>query len=144
MTRYPTSLILAVIAAALLLAGCSGPAGLDALRRDATPNDKPPAGVTLGSDISLDSVRLLVSRNGFKYFAAENSDGTRACVLVVSSDSTPDWIAGCGNVGSPQQIVGVSGFGGTLNVVLVANDVDARKLEADGWTKIHENILVGP
>jgi outer membrane murein-binding lipoprotein Lpp len=142
MARCSIPILAAVFGAAVLLSGCSGQVGLKALDRASTPDDKLPAGVTLQNDMNADSVRLLATKDGVKYFAAENADATIACVAVVPPGDAPRWIAGCGSLNTSGRIVEVSGLGGAPSTTLVADGFDTRKLESGGWTKVADNILV--
>ena len=142
MTRYPFPVIAAVAGTALLLGGCSGQAGLTALDRVATPEDTLPPGVTLQQDVKADSARLLATRDGVRYFAAENDDATVACVAVVPPGEDPRWIAGCSSLNTTGRIVEVSSVGSASSTMLITGGFDTRKLESEGWAKVAENVLV--
>lgn len=142
MTRHPFPVITALVGAALLLGGCSGQAGLKALDRAATPEDKLPPGVTFQQDVKADSARLLATRDGVRYFAAENADATVACVIVVPPGGDPRWMAGCSTLNTTGRIVEVPSVGGAPSTMLITDGSDTRKVESEGWTKVTENILV--
>jgi hypothetical protein len=142
MTRYTFPVITAVVGAALLLGGCSGQVGLKALDRAANPDDKLPPGATLQEDLKADSARLLATREGVRYFAAENDDATVACVIVVPPGEDPRWMAGCSTLNTTGRIVEVSSVGGASSTMLVTDGFDTSKLESEGWSKVTENILI--
>ncbi|MDQ0095286.1 hypothetical protein J2T21_003184 [Paeniglutamicibacter psychrophenolicus] len=131
-----------LLGVALLLAGCSGYTGVAALDRAAGPGDVLPPGITMIQDFDAASVRLLASHEGVKYFAGTTTDKTTACILVQPAGNDPDWVAGCGGAGAAGEIVEVSGNNPARTVVLVRDDADTRDLEADGFTRLHTNVLV--
>ena len=142
MTRHPFLILATVVGAALLLGGCSGQAGLKALDRAATPEDRLPPGVTIQQDVKADSARLVATRDGVRYFAAENDDATVACVVVVPPGEDSRWIAGCGSLNTTGRIVEVSSVGTATSTMLITDGFETRKLESEGWAKVTENILV--
>lgn len=127
--------------AILLLAGCSGQTGLKALDRTATPEDTLPAAVTLPNKVDRDSSRLLATRDGVQYFAAESDDAKTTCLAVVPAGKEPGWHVGCTESNGPGQIALGSGSNGELSTILLLDGSDTGKLES-GWTKIADNILV--
>ncbi|MHA7305116.1 hypothetical protein ACX80E_07710 [Arthrobacter sp. TMN-49] len=126
--------------AVLILSGCSGQAGLKALDRAATPEDKMPAIVSLPEGVNSDSIRLLTTKDGVRYFAAQSDDARTACVAVVPTDVAGSHV-GCGNGAGSGEIVTVSGMSGAFTTRLLADGSDTGKLES-GWTKVTDNILV--
>lgn len=142
MNRYRNHLVTLVAGLALVMSGCSAQNGLKALGRAATPEDTLPGGVALGEEVKPGGERLLATRSGVRYFGAENEEGTLACLAVVPSGADPMWFAGCGNQIASDQIVEVSGPARASSAMLVKDGVDTSQLESEGWTKIHENVLV--
>lgn len=141
MKRISLPIVVAAGVEGLLLSGCSGPAGLTALDRAATDDDTLPAFVNLPEGVNRSSTRLLATKDGVRYFAAESDDARTACVAVVPSGEGPDWQVGCSDAAGPGQIATVSGQNGTLSTILLADGSDTGKLEP-GWTKIADNIMV--
>ncbi|MFL4476111.1 hypothetical protein ACIPVK_19125 [Paeniglutamicibacter sp. MACA_103] len=126
----------------LVLAGSSGYTGIAQLERAAGPDDALPPGIVMAEDFDASSVRLPAVGGGARYFAGTTTDKSTACVLVHNAGNEPDWFAGCGGAGATGEIVEASGTNPSLTVVLVRDDADTRDREADGFTRLHHNILV--
>ncbi len=87
--------------------------------------------------------RFLTEDAGVKYYAAENSDHTTACMAVYPVDKPDQWFTGCSDaITGDREIVTVSHIG-QPTVTLVTTGFDTRSLESEGWRKIHDNVLVG-
>jgi hypothetical protein len=134
-------MITAVLGVAILLGGCTAPSGLKALDRQATAEDKMPEGINFqGTEVNTENARLLVSKDGVKYFAARNENTHEAC-LVIAPDASPSlWVAGCSSYARGGEVVKVKGPTG-LSAVLVTDGTDTGQLESEGWTKVHDNVL---
>ncbi|SDX24610.1 hypothetical protein SAMN04487917_10757 [Arthrobacter sp. yr096] len=138
---------LAVVAviAVLGLAGCSSPASPKVLAREATAEDQLPESVSLGGvdmDITAGTARLLATHEDVKYFAAKSSTGGSACLIVVPVGVPEQWVAGCAAASTGEEIVTLTGVDGSMTK-LINDRVDASQPKYQGWTKIHENVLVG-
>ena len=131
-----------LLGVALVLAGCSGYTGVGELDRAAGPEDVLPPGITMTEDFDAASVRLLAAHGGTRYFAGTTTDKATACILVHPAGNEPDWIAGCGGAGATGEIVEVSSTNPARTVVLVRDDADTRDREAEGFTRLHTNVLV--
>jgi len=127
--------------AVLLLTGCSGHVGLKALDRAATPEDSLPAALAMPAEVNAATTRLLATKDGVRYFAAESDDARTACLAVVPPGEAPPWHVGCSAQTGPGQIVMLSVLNGALSTILLADGSDTGMLEP-GWTKIADNILV--
>jgi hypothetical protein len=134
-------LITAVLGAAILLGGCTAPSGLKALDRQATAEDKMPEGINFqGTEVNTENARLLASKDGVKYFAANNENTHEAC-LVIAPDASPSlWVAGCSSYARGGEVVTVKGPTG-ITAVLVTDGTDTGQLQSEGWTKVHDNVL---
>lgn len=140
MKRQLVPVCAAALGAALLLGGCSNAAGISALDRDATAEDALPGGFSAEGEAAPETTRLLVTHDGVKYFVgAKDSGGT--CLFVVPETNPGLGVAGCKE--SPTtggEVLTVSGR--VSPTTLVTDGFDSKKLESDGWTRIHENLLV--
>lgn len=140
---------LALLGAALALSGCSAPtapAGLKALERQASEEDRLPAGVTFGptpGELDHESVRLLASTAGNKIFAGYAKNKSEVCAVYYPASPDSGWFGGCRALGdADQQLLYMSGATYNQAMILVKDDADTRDLESTGWTKINENTLV--
>lgn len=131
-----------LLGATMLLSGCSGHTGIQALERPAVSGDALPAGIDMGDIINKESVRLLTTHDQVRYFVASSPDSADGCIIVVPSGEDPQSFAGCGLLGSTDVIVTASRMPGNKAATLVRDDADTRALESEGWTKIHENVLI--
>ena len=131
--------LIAVIGVALLLGGCSAPAGLSVFQRDATVDDQLPAG--LPDHPKMEYSRLLAESDGVRYFAAQAEGPNLTCLVKVPHDNTALFVTGCGKSVGTGQIVTVSGADGSA-ATLVTDGFDTKELEAKGWRKIQANVLV--
>lgn len=116
------------------------------LDREATAEDQLPdfvSDIVVGdndTELNADSVRKAVERDGLTYYLGSLNDGESLCVYSTTSD---DFIGGCGTSGGKVTTV-APGEGSNLNpITLVTDDYSTATLEQDGWTKIHDNILIG-
>lgn len=124
------------------LSACSSHTGIEALERPSTPADALPAEVMLDETIDRDSARLLTTHEQNRYFTAASPHSTDACIIVVPFDTNSQWVAGCGLLGATDIIVTASITPGNKAASLVRDDADTRALESEGWTRIHDNILI--
>lgn len=144
MTRASVSLVTAAGMAILLLSGCSGPAEIKALERAATPEDALPAFVTVQESANRDTSRLLVTKDGVRYFVIQSDDARTTCLARVPAGEAPNWLVGCGDTKNPGEIVNISSNispEGPVSTILLGDDSDTGKIES-GWTKISDNILI--
>lgn len=134
--------VLAAIGIALTVGGCSAPAGLSAFQRGATSEDNLPAGPDSPDIPMMENSRLLAEADGVRYFAAQTEGSALTCLLTVPRDTAEYVLAGCAGSTGAGQIVTVSGADGTA-ATLVTDGFDTRELEAAGWRKIQDNVLIG-
>jgi len=125
------------IAMALLLSGCAqGGTGINILDTPPADKDALPADFD-SSAIQPDSARFAVEHEGISYFLAkpakpaEPAAAAAVCIVVVEPG-----IIGCGS--APETLVGFGG--GEAQTVRDGDDV--TELTDQGWTQIHENLLV--
>ena len=129
-----------LIGAMAPLSACSSHTGIAALERPPVTADALPAEVMLVDNIDRDSARLLTTHEQIRYFTAASPGTTDACIIVFPSGVDSQWVAGCGLLGSTDIIVTASI--GAKAATLVRDDADTRVLESEGWTRIHENVLI--
>ncbi len=135
--------IVGSIGIALLLGGCSAPApGLAVFQRDAAAGDQLPTDAATAENPRLENPRFLAEADGVRYFAAQGENRTLTCLVTVSDAAPGSFIGGCGSSLAPGQIVSISGGNGN-SATLVADGFDTKELEAQGWRKIQQNVLVG-
>ncbi|WP_162943614.1 hypothetical protein [Arthrobacter celericrescens] len=140
MKRQLVSVFAAALGAALLLGGCSNAAGIKALDRAATVEDTLPGGVSAESDVAPDATRLLATHDSVKYFVGMKEAGG-ACLFVVPEADPGLGSAGCTD--SPTTGGEILRVGGPASpTTLVTDGFDSKKLESEGWTRIHDNLLV--
>ena len=139
MKRQLVPVLAVAFAGVLLLAGCSNAAGIKALDREATADDVLPEGFAVEELVG--QPRFLATRDGVKYFVARGRTGATACVVAVPESDPNDAWAACGPLGSDQVIVTTSSEDGT-STQLVRDGFDSKKLESEGWTRIHDNLLI--
>ena len=130
------------LSALMLLSGCSGHTGIEALERPQVSGDAVPAGVNLTAPISRESVRLLTIHEEVHYFAATSEDKADGCIIIVPPGAEPDWFAGCGLLGASGEIVTASKTPNNNAATLLRDDADTRIQESEGWTRIHKNVLI--
>jgi hypothetical protein len=129
-----------LVAAMAPLSACSSHTGIHALERPAVSTDSLPFEVALEDPIDRGSARLLTTHEQTRYFAAASQGSTDGCIIVVPSGISPEWYAGCGLLGSTDAIVTASS--GTKAAALVRDDADTQAQESEGWTRIHDNVLI--
>lgn len=131
------------IGAMLSLSACSGHTGIQALERQPVPGDAlPVGGGDLGGIINRDSSRLLTTNEQVRYFVAASPDASEGCIIVVPPGADSRWFAGCSLLGATDVIVTASTTPGNNAATLVRDDADTRALESEGWSRIHDNILI--
>lgn len=137
--HFPT----VILAAVLLLTGCTAAPKIEALDSPADDQDRLPAGVMIWpeDEIPASSVRFFVEHNEVRYFGAKSADGKRACVAAIPESRNASWIAGCSDLRDDREIVQVSGTG-VVEMVLVSDGFDVGQLVNDGWKPIHKNVVV--
>jgi hypothetical protein len=139
MKRQLVQVFAAGLGAALMLGGCSNPAGIKALDRGATAEDALPAAFAV--DEFDGQTRLLATHDGVKYFAARGLKSGTVCVAAVPEADVRDAWAACGPLSSDPVIVTTSGSDGTATK-LVVDGFDSQQLESGGWSKVHDNLLI--
>lgn len=125
--------------AVVALSACSG-ADYDiaALERDATSEDQLPA---VASDESVDdeSIRKVAEQNGISYFIGTMKDRERFCAYSVVED---DFIGGCGAGSGKVVTVSPAADSDLPQMTLVTDAYSGDDLERDGWSQVHDNILI--
>jgi len=139
MKRHTFPVLTAALGAVLLLGACSNAAGIKALDRPATAEDALPESFAV--DEFDGQTRLLATHDGVKYFGARGKDAGTACIAAVLETDPKDAWAACGPFSSDPVIVTTSGKDGT-ETKLVRDGFDSKKLESEGWTRIHDNLLI--
>jgi hypothetical protein len=117
-----------------LLSGCAqGGTGIDILDTPPADKDALPAGFD-SSALQPDSSRFAVEHEGISYFLATPAEPAAAaavCIVVVEPG-----VIGCGSV--PETTVGF----GVGEARTVRDGADVTELTDQGWTQVHENLLV--
>jgi hypothetical protein len=140
MKFHPVYLLTAVAVTGLLLTGCAGsgdPAGFKVMERPATAADELPPAVDLGG-IELGKVLLVAEFNGKKYYLGQADKGAHGCLITVSEDGL--WYSGCSGATEGQLLT--SSGPDQQPAMLVSDGFDTSDLEAHGWTRIADNVLV--
>ncbi|WP_043447864.1 hypothetical protein [Arthrobacter sp. L77] len=131
---------IAVLAlSAATISACSGADyGIAALDRKATSEDQLPDFVSDPS-LDIDSVRKVAEQNQISYFIGEMKDDKGFCAYATTGD---DFIGGCGE-GNGQLVTVSPGAGSDLlQFTLVTDSYSNEDLRGEGWTEVHDNILV--
>ncbi|WP_417365694.1 hypothetical protein [Glutamicibacter arilaitensis] len=140
--RYRAIASAAVVAAGVVaLAGCSNSAGIEALDRSATEADQWPGSDEQLEDLDAQTVRKLLSHENADYFVVSAEDQRIACLFKFSAGGEDtQGVGGCGGAGGADTIVEVTAD--KTQMTLVRAGADTSELEAAGWTRIHENVLI--
>jgi hypothetical protein len=147
MNRHTFPLITVVLTAGILLGGCTAPSGIKALDRQASAEDRMPDGITFsGTQVKAENARLLAEKDGVKYFAAKADATHEACLVIAphtDTDTDPSATSsGCGSLmNSGREVVTVNNATGK-SAVLVDDGIDTKQWESEGWTKVHDNVLI--
>lgn len=133
------SLVLAGICTLLLVSGCSrGSAGVSLLDEPATADQILPADLH-GDDVEPDSARFVAEHEGMSYLLAKPAEPGMAngvCLVAMEAES----IACGGPSSNATQLVTLDTAGTEARVV--RDGTETTDLADDGWTQIHENLLV--
>lgn len=127
---------------AVLLGGCSAPSGLAVFQREAVAGDQLPAEAAITENPRLENSRLLVEADGVRYYAAQGENRTLTCLIAVPTADPGGFVGGCGRSITTGQIVSVSKHDGK-SATLVTDGFETKELEAQGWRKLQQNVLVG-
>ena len=143
MNRHTFPLITVVLATGVLLGGCTAQSGIKALDREVSAGDRMPEGIRFaGTQVKGENARLLAENDGVKYFAAKDDATHEACVAIVPDTNPSLWVAGCGSLmNGDREVVTVTNATGK-SAVLVQEGIDAKQWESEGWTKVHDNVLI--
>lgn len=90
-------------------------------------------------DVALDKVILAAEAYGKKYYLGQDAEGQQVCLIAVRTDGS-FWNAGCSEVDGGELLR--TGGADEVTAILVADGHNTSDLEATGWAKIHDNILV--
>jgi hypothetical protein len=140
--RYLTA---TAMLALLLVSGCSqSSAGIAVLEEPVTAQDQLSDGDGQLEDSALqdlkpESARFLTEHEGISYFLAAPAEPGMAggvCIVAVEAGVT-----GCFGPGNGQSEMGTLGFEGHQATV-VRDGADVTGLTDDGWTQVHDNLLV--
>jgi hypothetical protein len=139
----PTKLvkIVAAIGLAMTMSACDGGDGIQALDGERTSEDQLSAYVST-DDLDTDSVRKAVEADGFTYFLAEGRD-SGYCLIRTGAQDGSDHITGCSTGSGHLTTTSLGSMSPEpRSMVLVTDGYTTKDLEDDGWTKIHQNIVV--
>lgn len=133
--------VVAALAAAALLAGCTSSDGtrdLEALFDEEQQAEDVLTDAQL-EDISVDAgtTRRLGEGGGTAYYAARSEDGASTC-LVLAAEGL-DTVAGCTLTPNP---TGTEVSNGTDRAMFVVPGTDFTSLERSGWTRLGDFLAV--
>lgn len=133
----------AVVLAAVCLtvASCSGGPTVTALDAEQTEQDVLPAHI-MEAAVDPDSTRFAAERESYAFYLARPLNAvhdTEACVVIVHNQDETGWMAACSNVSPAVLMVGQIGG---LSASVIPDNYDASERIADGWERVHENLLV--
>ena len=140
MKRRMLMTVVLALAGLMAVTACSPAAGISALGQPAGEGDQWPGESGQLEGLDEQSVRLLASHEGAKYFVVAAKDQQTACLYKFEEDSAQHSAGGCGAAGGSGIIVEVKTP--SSKMMLVREDADTAELEGSGWTRIHENIVV--
>lgn len=131
--------VLAGMCTLLLVSGCSqGSVGVSLLDEPATVDQTLPADLH-GADVEPDSVRFVAEHEGMSCFLAKPAEPGMAngvCLVAMEAESTA-----CGGPSNNATQLVTLDIAGT-EARVVRDGTDTTDLADDGWTQIHENLLV--
>ncbi len=130
----------ALLLLAGLLAGCSG---IAAVQRPAEAKDALPADIRSKDPEMPSGFRFLAEDDGVQYFAAESPERTTACIAAYPVDKPDQWMLACSDGITGEREIVTTSHMGQPTVKLVTTGFDTKALEAEGWRKVHANVLVG-
>jgi hypothetical protein len=124
----------------LTVAGCSGGDDIAALDRAATSQDQLPDYALTPPNVDVGSVRQVLERDGVTYFISKASEGTGFCLTRTKGQDPEIFGTGC----SPEagQVITQAVAGIPETVMLVTDGYDTEDFESEGWTRIHDNLLI--
>jgi hypothetical protein len=130
----------AAICMLLLVSGCSNQAksGIGVLDEPAANDRTLPANLYRG-EMEPDSARFVGEHEGISYFLAKPADPGMAggvCIVAVEAESSA--CGGPSNVDTQLATLGVAG----AEARVVRDGANTTDLTDDGWTQVHENLLV--
>ncbi|MHA7144976.1 hypothetical protein ACX80U_09700 [Arthrobacter sp. TmT3-37] len=121
------------------LSACGGADyGIAALERDATSEDQLPA-VVYDESVDDESTRKVAEQDGVSYFIGTMTDREGFCSYAVVED---DFIGGCGTASGKVVTVSPAADSDLPQMTLVTDSYSGDDLERDGWSQVHENILI--
>jgi hypothetical protein len=85
---------------------------------------------------------LVAEAGGKKYFLGQDSEKLTACLATYPVNNPTGWHTGCTGGGAGKGKLAKTGGPDQESSILVSDEYDTKELEASGWTKIHENILI--
>lgn len=131
--------VLAGVCVLLFVSGCSqGSAGVSLLDEPTTADQTLPSDLYRGA-VEPGSARFVAEYEGMSYFLAKPADPGMAsgvCLVAMEAES----MACAGLSSDATQLVGLDVAGTEARVV--RDGTDTTDLADDGWTQIHENLLV--
>lgn len=121
------------------LSACSGADyGIAALERDATSEDQLPAFVS-DESVNVESTRKVAEQDGVSYFIGTMADREGFCAYSVVED---DFIGGCGTASGKVVTVSPAAGSDLPQMTLVTDSYSGDDLERDGWSQVHENLMI--
>lgn len=129
-----------VLASAIAAAsGCTNAAhGIAALDREPTAEDRLPA-IIVTEGVDPDSIRKVAEQEQVAYFIGETGDGQGYCAYAVKES---EFVGGCGSGRGQLVTVSPGGASELPQLTLVMDSHDAENLRRDGWSEVHDNILI--
>jgi hypothetical protein len=122
------------------------PATLAVLDRASSAQDVPAGDFTsLAGDVLTEGSRFLGTYHNSNYFAAPSAhDETSVCIITEPVVGLGEWEANCGRLIDGRDVLTSVRDAEGRPAVLVADQFDHGKLEAEGWVSVHGNLLVQP
>ncbi|MGJ9425962.1 hypothetical protein ACHABX_08990 [Nesterenkonia halotolerans] len=133
------SFVLVGLCALFLVSGCGQDGtGVSLLEESASTERRLPADL-YGAAVKPDSAQFLAEHEGVSYFLGRPTDPGMAngvCLVAMEAEST-----GCSGPSSdPTRLATLDVLGTEARVV--RDGADVTDLGNDGWTQVHENLLV--
>jgi hypothetical protein len=134
------SLVAAGMCTLLLVSGCSSQAGagIGLLDEPATADQALPANL-YRDDVEPDSARFVAEHEDISYFLAKPADQGMAngvCIMAMEAETSA-----CSGPSNVDTQLATLEFAGT-EARAVRDGADTTDLTDDGWTQVHENLLV--
>lgn len=86
------------------------------------------------------TVRFAAESGGFQFYLARPADEPGVCLIQFADETTDQWGSICKTDGGPVLTANLLGYGSEAAVV--ADGAEVEDFLVQGYTSIHENVIV--